>query len=299
VRPVVDPLQRIGRRIELPRAPEGAREAGCGVRRVFRDGPTLRSCLPSRAAGLTVAEATGPAVRCRAPSEEGPSEEGEALQLARSAPRCAHRGGPPRGKECPVDVVARWTSPPPSATLARLLAQGAGPRGSADRAARSPVKMNVRAPRDLGAVLPDGRPVRAARHRCRASSLGVVQRTPLHRGSRRVHSRPGVSARPSGRGDQPRPRSALVVSHHLDGLLLLDPAGLLHPAADPGVHRVSTRRETGFLAMLSRPSKPCSPPAATSRVRREVALAPSTEPWGRVTARALSSRCVHREPLPS
>jgi hypothetical protein len=47
-----------------------------------------------------------------------------------------------------------------------------------------------------------------------------------------------------------------VVSHHLDGLLLLDLAGLLHPAADPGVHRVSARRETDLLAMLSRPSKP-------------------------------------------
>jgi hypothetical protein len=140
--------------------------------------------------------------------------------------------------------------------------------------------MNARAPRDLGAVFPDGRPVRAARHRCRASSPGVVQRTPLHREGRGVHSRPDVAARPSGRGDQPRPCSALVVSHHLDGFLLLDRAGLLHPAADPGVHRVSARRETRFPAMRSCPSKPCSPPAATVRVRHEVALASSTEPWG-------------------
>jgi hypothetical protein len=125
--------------------------------------------------------------------------------------------------------------------------------------------MCARAPRDLGAVFPDGCPVRAARHLGRASSPGVVQRTPLHREGRGVHSRRSVAALPSGRGDQPRPCSALVVSHHLGGFLLLDRAGLLHPAADPGVHRVSARRETSFLAMLSCPSKPCSPPAATSR----------------------------------
>jgi hypothetical protein len=34
-------------------------------------------------------------------------------------------------------------------------------------------------------------------------------------------------------------RSALVVSHHLDGLLLTELAGLLHPASGHGVHCVS------------------------------------------------------------
>jgi hypothetical protein len=34
-------------------------------------------------------------------------------------------------------------------------------------------------------------------------------------------------------------RSVLVVSHHLDGLLRSELAGLLHPAVDPGVRRVS------------------------------------------------------------
>jgi hypothetical protein len=37
-------------------------------------------------------------------------------------------------------------------------------------------------------------------------------------------------------------RSALVVSHHLDGLLRSELAGLLHPAIDPGVRRVSDHR---------------------------------------------------------
>jgi hypothetical protein len=37
-------------------------------------------------------------------------------------------------------------------------------------------------------------------------------------------------------------RSALVVSHHLGGLLRSELAGLLHPAVDPGVRRVSGHR---------------------------------------------------------
>jgi hypothetical protein len=50
---------------------------------------------------------------------------------------------------------------------------------------------------------------------------------------------------------------------------------LLHPAADRGVHRVSARRETDFLAMHSCPPKPCSPPAATTTRPHEVSLDPS------------------------
>jgi hypothetical protein len=235
---VVDPLQRFTRRIGLLRAPEGVRGG-----RVWGS----------------------------------PGLQGRAGLAADCLPRAT--GARPKscagwGKACPIDGVARGSSPPPSAALATCK-QAPALEGSADRAARSPVKMCARAPRDLGAVFPDGCPVRAARHRCRASSLGVVQRTPLHRGSRGVHSRPDVSALPSGRGDQPRPRSALVVSHHLDGLLLLDRAGLLHPAADPGVHRVA--------AVPSCPPKLCSPPAARARV----------------TARIVADACVHRAPLPS
>ena len=39
--------------------------------------------------------------------------------------------------------------------------------------------------------------------------------------------------------------SALVVSHHLDGFLRSCSVGLLHPTADPGVHRVSANRSPG------------------------------------------------------
>jgi hypothetical protein len=143
VRPCGDPLQRIGRGLGFPHMPEGRGEAGYGVRRVFRDGPTSRPTAFLAPPG--VAEAT--------------RAVGKGLSDRRRG-SCGLRHRPPRP----------W--PPARA--------GAGPRGSADRAARSPVRMNVRAPRDLGAVFPDG-PVRAARHRCRASSRGVVQRTPLHR----------------------------------------------------------------------------------------------------------------------
>jgi len=75
--------------------------------------------------------------------------------VARSAPRFAHRGGPPRGKGV---RSSSWLGglhhrpPRPSRTCSRRFA---GPRGSADRAVRSIVKWNVRAPHDLGAVFPD------------------------------------------------------------------------------------------------------------------------------------------------
>jgi len=51
------------------------------------------------------------------------------------------------------------------------------------------------------------------------------------------------------------PRSVLVVSHHLDGLLLHDPATLFQAAADPGVHRVSFRCERNSSRCTYCPSK--------------------------------------------
>lgn len=65
--------------------------------------------------------------------------------------------------------------------------------------------------------------------------------------SRCVHSRhtPANRHAPSGRGfHPPTSRSARVVSHHLDGLLRNEPAGLLHPATDLGVRRVSAPTST-------------------------------------------------------
>jgi hypothetical protein len=75
-------------------------------------------------------------------------------------------------------------------------------------------------------------------------------------------SRSVSSAHRGGNADS-HPRSALVVSHHLGGLLLRDPAAMLQAAADPGVHRVSIRRETDLPAVLLLPSEAFPPPTAT------------------------------------
>jgi hypothetical protein len=183
---------------------------------------------------------------------------------------------------------------------------GAGPRGSADRAARSPVKMNVRAPRDLGAVCPDDHPVRAARPRGRASSRGVVQRTPLHR-----------TVGEATPGGLPRLRDAAT------SRILVPPSWFLTTST---VSSSSTVRACciplpilGFTAFPPRSRRPvsrlpadgasprCLPalrsldPRRQRRLRapHEVALAWVVEPRGGVTAGAVAGPCVHRAPLPS
>jgi hypothetical protein len=81
-----------------------------------------------------------------------------------------------------------------------------------------------------------------------------------------------------------------VVSHHLGGFLLSDRAGLFHPAPDPGVHRVSLRRETKIPAALVLPSEAFPPSTATSpaRVRTRGRASRSSHRW-------LS---LHRSPCP-
>jgi hypothetical protein len=69
------------------------------------------------------------------------------------------------------------------------------------------------------------------------SSPGV--RMPLHRHAFE-RPLPHASPRASVTREPPSPsRSVLVVSHHLDGFLRSEVAGLSHPAASPGVRRVS------------------------------------------------------------
>jgi hypothetical protein len=68
---------------------------------------------------------------------------------------------------------------------------------------------------------------------------------------------------PSEKDSQSFPRAARVVLHHLDGLILLDRAGLFHPAADPGVRPVSPRRETKFPSAPFPPFEAFPPPTAT------------------------------------
>jgi hypothetical protein len=75
----------------------------------------------------------------------------------------------------------------------------------------------------------------------RTSSPGVVKVRPSAVFDRGVHLEgcTRCRARPARTKPPLRPCSAHVVSHHLDGLLLHDRAGMLHPASDPGVRRVS------------------------------------------------------------
>jgi len=69
--------------------------------------------------------------------------------------------------------------------------------------------------------------------------------------------------------------SVLVVSHHLDGFLHRRPVGLLHPTADPGVHRVSA------------PRPPCK--RASGLPRRCHTLQSLPHPYSRT--RVTASRC--------
>lgn len=72
------------------------------------------------------------------------------------------------------------------------------------------------------------------------SSLEVLQRTRPSVGSSVGPATPG-GCPPSARVPA-LARAVLVVLPHLDGLTSRQPAGLLHPAADPGVHRVDEGR---------------------------------------------------------
>ena len=90
--------------------------------------------------------------------------------------------------------------------------------------------------------------------RCRAAPPGLSKDLPLRRHHLRCPLPASVAApylpreryrAPRNlrrRAPQPSARSVLVVLHHLDGLLHRRLAGLLHPATDPGVHRVSALR---------------------------------------------------------
>jgi hypothetical protein len=150
-----------------------------------------------------------------------------------------------------------------------------------------------------------------------SSSRGIRSRAaPLSLDLLRVHSR--KPELPSVRSCQgPGSRSALVVSHHLDGLLRAGAAGLLHPAVDSGVRCVSGSgsQELPREVALERPSpsphreshpSKSSPHQQPYRITAAVALLPlphalrvwtarpkpsgSPSPWPRPPARA----CVLR-----
>lgn len=86
-----------------------------------------------------------------------------------------------------------------------------------------------------------------------------------------VHSRSASRPRFGVEGTTLAARSALVASHHLSGFLLRTHAGLLHPATDPGVRRVSgaVRLGSSRSGDLS-PSRPSPSPRRSFRTPRRM-----------------------------
>jgi hypothetical protein len=165
---------------------------------------------------------------------------------------------------------------PPRPCTHPLSEMRAGPRGPYDRDAPH-ANACARDPPDLDAGFPvtsrSLRPSLAAG----LPLLGFPKIAPPSSHVEESGAQVRVSAGPSGIDGQSFPRSALVVSHHLGGFLLSDGAGLLRPAPDPGVRRVSSRRETGLLTARSCPSK------LSLRRQRRPRLSP--EPRARVRDR--------------
>jgi hypothetical protein len=193
------------------------------------------------------------------------------------APFASPVGGLPRG-DLPWSIPRCLASPlPSSAFRAPPFGMHGSPRGPYDQGAPH-ANACARDPPDLDADFPVAS--RSMRPSLSAGLplLGLSKDRPSI-GSRRRVRRPGSASPrlPSGNDGRSLPRSALVVSHHLGGLLLSDGAGLLRPAPDPGVHRVSSRRETGLLTVRSCPSK------LSLRRQRRPRLSP--EPRARVTDR--------------
>jgi hypothetical protein len=185
-------------------------------------------------------------------------------QVALRFPRAS-----PRSITSRVGGLGLWYSELPTSTsVGRFLARGPSPRaGRLSPAWGSPrfspacLPPCVRRPGLPGRRPPDlidaSRVQGASRTRSvryhRAPPSGLSKESPLHRHHRRCPL-PGSLRLPlafpsAGRCQRPA-RSALVVSHHLDGFLHRWLVGLLHPTADPGVHRVSPVRRAPLVARV-------------------------------------------------
>jgi len=179
-----------------------------------------------------------------------------------------HRAVSPAGERSRSKSRLPGRSLLPSTTLSVRLRTSALEDLRPVRASRLP--FDARDPPDLGADFPDAsrslRPGREAGFpllglsKDRPSIVQVEESDSRSRSASRLRG-PSLVLR-DGKADS-HPRAARVVLHHLDGLLLLDPATLFHAAADPGVHHVSFRRETEFPAMHLLPFEAFPPPTAT------------------------------------
>jgi hypothetical protein len=142
--------------------------------------------------------------------------------------------------------------------------------------------------------------------RRRVSSRGVVQRSPLHRpqpenplpGGRPASPQSPCVASPRRRfllrdgNAGSHPRAALVVSHHLDGLILSDPATIFRSLPILGFTAFPPVAKQDFPLCACCPSKP-----SLRRQRRRVPDE-SGPPWACVTASTVAGLRVHREPCP-
>jgi hypothetical protein len=190
-------------------------------------------------------------------------------------------------------------SPPPSVTLehvAALRSSRTRPLRTLDRSVRQHFRPGSPDPPDLGAYSPDAhRSLRPGRE-AGFPLLGLSKDRPfiVQASESDSRSHPAqLSLRPAlPSGWESRFPSACRPRGFSPPRRFVPPRPCDHfqAAADPGVHRVSLRRETEFPAMFLLPFEAFPPPTAT-------ALRTNSEaPWARVTAATVSGRCVHREP---
>jgi len=152
----------------------------------------------------------------------------------------------------------------------------------------------------------DARPFglgRASGHCPRATSLGIVQRSPLHR----THTPKSTPGRDAGRShrhalrDAParvHPRSALTLSQRLGGFLLRSGTRILQRVADHGVHRVSTDRHPEPFDSSRPPASSRCIPALRSHPLAQQRDAIAGAPRGYVTSPPGHPRACSPHPLP-
>ena len=137
--------------------------------------------------------------------------------------------------------------------------------------------------------------------------LGLSKDRPSIDVPRRVHFPHPDALAPFGEGEgcHTLPRSAPVVSHHLDGLLLFELAGLFHPAADPGFATFRPVRENQlprnailpFEAFPPPTARPVSPPRLPSRPFSPLARSRDLRALLHRRVRCAFRRCRRTHPL--
>jgi hypothetical protein len=214
-------------------------------------------------------------------SSDPPSPDVCAFAPAHGPRHAATPCGVSRGGKIPIEVAAPW---PFTAALHDLecASPQLGPRGPstgpriktfvsmcATLLTLAPTFPTLPGPCDPAAkpgFLSWGCPkIAPPSYRSRNPTPGdVLLRTPVFRPVRFLGRWCGAPRLLRDENANSHPRAARVVSHHLDGLFLLDHATVLQAAADPGVHRVSSCRETGFPAVHLLPFEAFPPPIATA-----------------------------------